>query len=317
MNYTTLTFVCEDGSQGTARFIIDNDSQDSQDFFGPVIGTHITLSNNIHIHVHEDEFMDAAMTEPLLAYLESYNTKEPFIYSVAKHLVSLPDAVRCCYEAACDRLNIPSFVKEVDMEIVTLLTENVEVPRAFIGNPRIDALTANHNAIIVAHMIHGAVEKYSAVVIILEGGKRAIASFNMVKPWNEETSYGFGGKRLLKWMLTSRDNPDPEMPTEEMSKQRHLVYSGTTNPDDFDETKIQNGTVMGMDEPEATFDCIIGRHASNANMKLVDKDVLRLCRHYHMAVDAIIGYEDEDNDQDNTLVYARNGWRDKVWKSNM
>lgn len=38
-------------------------------------------------------------------------------------------------------------------------------------------------------------------------------------------------------------------------------------------------------------------------------------------VDAIVGYEDEDNDQViqvnqvNTLVYARNGWRNKVWKS--
>ena len=329
MSFTTLTFVCEDGSQATARFIIDinndtdiQDNQDIQDFFGPVIGTHISIanSNDIRIQVHEHEFPNAATTEPLMAYLESFgNVISNEFFSVAKHIESFPDAVRCCYEAACERLDIPYFVKKVELEIVTMLTDGIEVPRAFIGNPRIDAITANHNAIIITHMIRGAVEKYSAIVIILKGGTRAIASFNM-KSMDDETFWGslglLGGKKWLKWMLTSKDDPEPEMPAE-MSTQRHLVYSGNTKPADFDETKIQNGTVMGMDEPEGTFDCIIGRYASNANMKLVMccEDVLRICGHYHMDVDAIVGYEDEDNDQVNTLVYARNGWRDKVWKS--
>ena len=48
------------------------------------------------------------------------------------------------------------------------------------------------------------------------------------------------------------------------------------------------------------------------------EDVLRLCGHYHMEVDAIVGYEDEDNDQViqvNTLVYARNGYATRCGKA--
>jgi hypothetical protein len=312
---TTLTIVCVDGSTGTARFIIDEDCN-ILDVFGPVISTLVSMTDDVILHVHEHEFPNAAMAEPLLAYLESCGSnnnnsssssgRDPF--DIIGQIKAAPDAVRFCYEAACERINIPYFVKGVDLEVLTMLADNVQVPRAFIGNPRIDTMCCNHMSI-TRSMIRRAAEKYSAIVIVMEGGKRAIASFNMTE--EDDANRLFSGQSLLKWML-SEHRLDGDVVPEIPHGQHHIVYTGNTDPDDFN--RVKNPDYSGMERAEFTFAGFIGDLPNGAQMALAGEDVT--CPNgtplHLQAVDAIIGYGDANDNI--KVVYARNDvWRNKVW----
>jgi hypothetical protein len=163
------------------------------------------------------------------------------------------------------------------------------------------------------NQIRQATEKYSAIVIILDGGKRAIASFNMIKPWDEGTQ-GFGGKGLLKWMLHGNSyTTDADAFGGLDVGKSHMVYAGDIDSDNFDKEKYPRSKHMSMAELEATFDCILS--AKQANMKFVGEDAVCPGGAPLLldTIDAIIGYEDETNFT-TAVVYARNSeWHDKVW----
>ena len=187
-----------------------------------------------------------------------------------------------------------------------------EVPPAFRGNPRIEALRSNHNRL-TRSAVRRAAEGHAAIVVVLDGGKRAVAAFNMNKQGNlhmpvmdvvhSADGLRFGGKGYLDWMLERNDLVDVGIQANEGS--HIVVYAGSTDPED-----LRDPRNMGMDEPEFTMDGLLG-----AGMALVGGDDVGRPDGAPLpmaSVEAIVGYEPTE------VVYARDAaWRSLVWKKNL
>ena len=296
-----LIIVCADDSRVAARVTVNACR------LGPVIDTFTSMKP---APLHLPELSTAAMAAPLVAYLDGGNNTASF--DAAAMLSAAPEAVRQCYELACGRLDVPGFVTEVDIEIASMLADGAEVPPLIRGVQRIEALINNHGRL-TPSAIRRAADAHAVTVIVMDGGERAIAAFNMNKPGNMgapmieaiHSSGGlrFGGKGFLEWMLTPHgDNgAPPQLPTVPDGR-RQLIYVGSS-----DAESLRDPRNMGVNEPEFTFDCFLGD-----GMALVGGDdaarpggaPLRI-----LDVDAVFCYEPTE------LVYSRDAaWRSMAWK---
>ena len=280
-----LSVICADGSKAVARFVV------VQEHVGPVIETLASISPSSKADIHVHELPNAILSSPLLLYLDSLGL-EGAPFDAAGQIVAAPEAVLLCYEIACGRIDVRGFVAEVDLEIVSMLDDGIEVPSVFRGNPRIEALRSNHNRL-TRSAVRRAARDHAAIVIILDGGKRAVAAFNM----NKSCGPGyFGGEGYLNWMLDF-DSQLP-LPTEGCN---YVIYAGNTDPD-----MLRDPRNMKMDEPEFALECFLGSVILVGGEDVGRPDGVPLNM---LAIDAIVGYEPTE------VVYARDAaWRNTVWR---
>ncbi|OYV74708.1 MAG: hypothetical protein B7Z66_15540 [Chromatiales bacterium 21-64-14] len=205
-----LKLICNDGTNAAVKLDASSRAFEASEV-GHMIHTVVSVflldgnrTDPVEIPMPELKTADP-YAAPLVAFLEGR-------FDVSGALLSSPEAVRACYEAANERLGAAGLVAAVERHVVALLDEGLTVPPALRGHPRIEALASNNNGgrigcLLTHEALRLAVRGHSMLLLVLRGGTRAVTVFNLAHtgnlhlPFDAAAGVHFGGKDYLEYQL--------------------------------------------------------------------------------------------------------------------
>ena len=313
----SIIFVTKDGNEQTVDVAKGDGVGGGASWLGPIISQFVeivaTESKYDIAATHSSrldvaELDDSAASAPLIAFLRLG------LLDFSEALADFdPEALRVCYEASLGRLNIPVFVEAVERRIVKLLLTGNTVPAALRGMTSIETLIRAHAFFPwpapTPFVVRRAIEEHSAVVVVLQGMKRAFTVFNMA--FKEGGNIGspvfrIGALTFLCQLagqgdLMNEDEIDAWVGIRDVAaSDRVLVYSCDLEADI--RAQLLEPDTMGMDEPEFMYGSFIG----DAKFVGEGTDVLLAALSDAADVDAIIGYGGHcANPRATNLAYVR------------